>query len=463
MTLAPGVALAAASHSQALSAAWGLPFAGLLLSIALLPSVAPGLWHRHVGKITAAWALAWWLPCMAVLGVGPTAQSVLHTLLADYLPFMLLLAALFTVAGGIRIRGPSNGTPAFNTGLMAAGAALASVAGTTGASMLLIRPLLAANRGRRQAAHVVVFFIFIVGNAGGSLTPLGDPPLFIGFLQGIDFFWPARHLFQQTLFVTSTLLLIFFCIDSGCVRRERKPGAPAGVGFLQGLASLRFEGLKNLLLMGAVLGLVILSGTWKPGLSVPVAGVLLPLQAVVRDVGLLGIVLASLAVTPAGIRAANRFSWAPLQEVAQLFAGIFVTMVPVLALLQQGGSGPFAWVANAVTTADGQPIVLAYFWLSGGLSAFLDNAPTYLVFFHLAGGDPQLLMGERAATLAALSAGAVFMGAMTYIGNAPNLMVKAIAEQDGVRMPSFFGYMLWSIGVLLPLLGVMSLVWFSSP
>jgi len=209
-----------------------------------------------------------------------------------------------------------------------------------------------------------------------------------------------------------------------------------------------------------VVGLVLLSGLWKPGVVLDVAGTPLALQSLVRDVGLIGVTLLSLALTPKGVREKNQFSWAPMAEVAKLFSGIFLTMVPVLAMLQAGLNGPFAGLVRWVSSPEGQPVPMAYFWLSGWLSAFLDNAPTYLVFFNLAGGDAQALMGIGATTLAAVSAGSVFMGAMSYIGNAPNFMVKAIAEDRGIRMPSFFGYMAWSLGILLPVLALMSWVFF---
>jgi Na+/H+ antiporter NhaD/arsenite permease-like protein len=301
-----------------------------------------------------------------------------------------------------------------------------------------------------------VFFIFIVSNAGGSLTPLGDPPLFLGFLQGVEFGWTLRHLLPQTLFLAFALLAVFFALDSWYYRREGVlPQDPTPdtqrLGLLGGL---------NLLLLAAVVGLVLLSGLWKPGVAWQIAGTEVELQSAVRDAGLVAVTLLSLLLTPATARLANQFSWAPMQEVAKLFAAIFLTMLPVLAMLKAGAAGPFAAVTQAVTGPDGQPLPWAYFWFSGILSSFLDNAPTYLVFFNLAGGDAQLLMNALAPTLAAISAGSVYMGANSYIGNAPNFMVKAIAEDRGIRMPSFFGYMLWSGAVLLPLFAVMTLIWF---
>ena len=432
-----------------LGLAWAAPFAGLLLSIAVMPLVAPAFWHHHFGKIAAAWTAALLVPFTLAFGAGETGHVLVHTLVEEYLPFTILLGALYTTAGGIFIRGNLHGSPALNAGLMALGAALASFMGTTGASMLLIRPLIRANDNRRHNAHVVVFFIFIVSNVGGSLTPLGDPPLFLGFLQGVSFLWTASHLWAETLFLLVALLAVFCVIDAWLYRREGiTPADPTPDAPRLGL-----EGAINLLPLAVAVGLVLMSGTWKPGIVFDLWGTPLALQALVRDVGLLAVTAASLWLTPAGVREKNQFSWAPMQEVAKLFIAIFLTMVPVIAMLKAGAAGVFAPVAGALDSP------WAYFWLTGGLSSVLDNAPTYLAFFNLAGGDAARLMTEGAPVLAAISGGAVFMGAMTYIGNAPNFMVKAIAEERGVKMPSFGGYLLWSCAVLLPLLFVMAWIW----
>lgn len=438
-----------------LSAWWALPFAGMLLSIALVPLWRPKIWHHHFGKITAAWVLVLLLPLAWAQGLGLVGAVVWHTAWAEYLPFIVLLTALYTIAGGIFVRGNLHGSPGLNTGLMALGAVLASLMGTTGASMLLIRPLIRANDNRRHVAHVVVFFIFIVSNAGGSLTPLGDPPLFLGFLKGISFDWTLRQLLPETLFLIGCLLGLFFLIDRYWYAKEGVlPRDPTPDDHRLGL-----DGRINLLLLLGVVALVLLSGLWKPGVVIHLPGYALGLEQAVRDAGLLLLIWASLYATPVAVREANQFNWAPMQEVAKLFVGIFLTMVPVLAMLRAGHEGAFAAVVRAVTDEQGQPLPWAYFWASGLLSSFLDNAPTYLVFFNLAGGDPQQLMTTLAPTLAAISAGSVFMGANTYIGNAPNLMVKAIAEDRGVRMPGFFGYMLWSGAVLLPLFALITLLW----
>lgn len=447
---------AAEVNGAALGAWWAVPFAGVLLSIALMPLLTPRFWHHHFGKVAAGWALAFVLPFAAVHGAGTAGQALLHTLVAEYLPFIILLTALFTVSGGIYVRGNLHGSPGLNTGLMAIGAVLASVMGTTGASMLLIRPLIRANDNRKHVAHVVVFFIFIVSNIGGSLTPLGDPPLFLGFLKGVEFFWTLKHLLPETMFLVAALLALFYAVDSYWYRKEGVlPQDPTP----DDQPRLGLEGAINLLPLAAIVALVLMSGVWKPGISYHLWGVEVPLQQIVRDGLLIGVTLVSLAITPRAARVANQFSWGPMQEVAKLFIGIFITMLPVLAMLKAGEAGAFAAVTRAVTGDNGQPLPWAYFWFSGILSSFLDNAPTYLVFFNLAGGDPQQLMGPLAATLAAISAGSVFMGANSYIGNAPNFMVKAIAEDRGIRMPSFFGYMAWSFGILMPLFVIVTFIW----
>ena len=451
-----GLARAAEIDGRALSACWGLPFAGMLLSIALMPLLLPQFWHQHFGKVAAAWSLAMLLPFAGLFGAGAAGQALAHTLLAEYIPFIVLLTALFTVSGGIHVRGNLHGSPLLNTGVLALGAMLASLMGTTGASMLLIRPLIRANDNRKHTVHVFVFFIFIVSNVGGSLTPLGDPPLFLGFLKGVDFFWTAHQLLPETLFMVGALLAIFYGLDRHWYRREGVlPQDPT----LDDAPRFGLDGMVNLLPLAAAVGLVLMSGIWKPGIVFQVLGTDIELQNLLRDALLVLVTGVSLWITPRSVREANQFGWGPMQEVAKLFFGIFVTMLPVLAMLKAGPDGPLAAVARAVTGTDGQPLPWAYFWLSGLLSSFLDNAPTYLVFFNLAGGDPAVLMGTLASTLAAISAGSVFMGANSYIGNAPNFMVKAIVEDRGLRMPSFFGYMAWSCAVLLPLFIVVTFIW----
>ncbi len=426
---------------------WALPFAGLLLSIATGPLLFPHVWEHHYGKIAAAWAALVVAPLVFAFGPHLATEAVLHALLTEYMPFIILLFALFTIAGGILVAGNIHGTPLTNAGLLLVGALMASVVGTTGASMILIRPIIRANDNRPFNAHVVVFFIFLVSNIGGSLTPLGDPPLFVGFLRGVDFFWTTVHILPDTLFVGGIVLAAFLVMDT--ILHCREAGRPK-IKDPTPDSKVRVRGLPNLPLLAGVIAAILLSAYWKPGVSVSIYGVALELQNLVRDALILLLALASLAVSRKEYREANGFNWGPIAEVAKLFAAIFVCIVPVVAILQAGHEGALRPLVAMVTTASGGPNDLAYFWLTGGLSSFLDNAPTYLVFFELAGGDAQHLMTDMATTLAAISAGAVFMGANTYIGNAPNFMVYAIARQRGVKMPSFFGYMAWSGIVLIP-------------
>jgi Na+/H+ antiporter NhaD/arsenite permease-like protein len=453
-----GTATAAEGHGlpgAQMSLLWALPFAGILLSIATGPLLYPHLWEHHYGKIAAGWAALVVLPLVAVYGLDATLYSVLHTMLLEYMSFIILLFALFTISGGILVSGNIHGTPLVNTGLLLGGSFLASIIGTTGASMILIRPIIRANDNRPFNVHVIVFFIILVSNIGGSLTPLGDPPLFLGFLRGIDFFWTTTHLLPEMLFVGGIVLALFFILDTILHRREK--GMPK-IKDPTPDSRVRVRGLVNIPLLGGVIAAILMSGLWDPGISFAVHGVELELQNLARDAIILALALLSLAISSKAYRDANGFNWEPIREVAKLFAGIFLCIIPVIAILQAGLEGAFAPLVALVTGADGAPNNVAYFWLTGVLSSFLDNAPTYIVFFELAGGDPQELMTSLATTLTAISAGAVFMGANTYIGNAPNFMVYAIARGAGIRMPTFFGYMAWTSVILLPVFGLMSLV-----
>ena len=441
-----------------LSALWSLPFAGILLSIAVFPLVAPQFWHHHFGKVSLFWALAVLLPFVIEFGFALTLYELIHVLLLEYLPFIILLFALFTVAGGVRITGALRGTPGVNTAMLALGTVLASIMGTTGAAMLLIRPMLRANDWRQRKVHVFIFFIFLVANIGGSLTPLGDPPLFLGFLKGVDFFWPTEHMLPPMLLVALPLLAIFYALDRWLHRREPVPETAEHIETDE--SRFGIEGRWNLLLLIGILGAVLLSGFWKSEIELTVYHVPRQLEGLVRDGLLVAIAFLSMRLTPAESRRANSFTWFPIIEVAKLFAGIFITIFPVIGMLRAGEEGALGGVVGAVSADDGTAINSAYFWITGILSSFLDNAPTYLVFFNTAGGDPGYLMGESADTLLAISAGAVFMGANTYIGNAPNFMVRSICEERGVKMPSFFGFMLWSVGILMPLFVLVTLLFF---
>jgi len=607
-----------------------IPFAGILLSIAIFPLVAPHFWHHHFGKISAIWSVL--AAAIMFFGGGFSSTDVLyeymHIILLDYVPFIILLLGLFTIAGGIRIKGQLRGSPGLNVGLLLIGTLLASLMGTTGAAMLMIRPVLKANEWRKRKVHLVVFFIFLVCNIGGSMTPLGDPPLFLGFLKGVDFFW-TLDLAPETGFLTAMLLLIFYVFDKIMLSREEFKVPPVVEGS-NAEEKFGIEGGINFVLLGCLIGAILLSSslskgafwntkaadefttaigigedrakelkavlpnidakewdkaiagyavaiqktaelkvalpadddhdhhkdhahtaasgdhalghvadakgeaggkdlhaghdhgiygisskdlaareldaktyesfthgldgrkyaiqrlkegdtTIKPeevkklilldyqrsiadtnglrnrqshdaikGLHLPL-GVTLPYANLIRDLLILLLALISWKVTSRESRKLNGFSWFPILEVAKLFIGIFICIVPALKILSAGVDGELAGVVNAVTDSNGNAINAMYFWLTGALSAFLDNAPTYLVFFNTAGGNPTFLMTEGHDTLLAISMGAVFMGAMTYIGNAPNFMVKAIAEESAIKMPSFFGYMIWSFAVLVPL------------
>lgn len=427
-----------------MSPLWAAPFVGVLLTIAVAPLFAARWWHPHYGKAALFWALAAVAPIAWTFGAPTAAASMFKTMATEYLPFVAMLFALFTTAGGLVLRGGATGSPLSNTLVLAVGAVLANVVGTMGAAMVLVRPLLRANAARTRKAHVAVFFIFVVANIGGALTPLGDPPLFLGFLRGVDFFWPTRALLAPTGFAVGALLALFYVVDRWLWSREA-PRAPA-------LAEpFAIEGKVNLALVVVAAAAIAASGVWSFGPAFAVWGADLEWRNIARDAVLLCVGLASIALTDARARRDAGFEWAPFVEVAILFAAIFVCLTPVAAMLAAGRDGPFDPLIALTRTADGAANNAAIFWLSGALSAFLDSAPAYLVFFDAAGGDAGALMGPRASTLAAISLGTVFMGAVTYIGNAPNFVVYAIARDSGAEMPGFFGYLAWSAAVLFPL------------
>lgn len=438
-----------------LSILWVVPFVCMLLSIAICPLTVPHFWEHHFGKVAAFWGLAFLIPCALVFGFGNAFFLAADSILLEYLPFILLLLALFTVAGGIRLKGTLVGTPLVNTGILAVGTLLASWMGTTGAAMLLIRPLLRANAHRKYRVHQVIFFIFLVANIGGSLTPLGDPPLFLGFLKGVAFFWTTKHLFIKTLLAAGILLVLYYGLDTVLFKKE---GSPVPADAVNSSEKLGFEGCINFLFLACIVANTLISGQWT-GPTFHIFGVPMELQNVVRDLMYVVIAIASWMTTSKECRERNNFTWAPIEEVAKLFIGIFLSMIPAIAILRAGSDGALAAVVNLTTDAQGHHVTPMFFWMTGILSSFLDNAPTYLVFFNTAGGNAVELMAEG-EVLAAISAGAVFMGANTYIGNAPNFMVKAISEEQGVKMPSFFGYMGWSVGILCPLFLLITWIFF---
>jgi Na+/H+ antiporter NhaD/arsenite permease-like protein len=407
-------------------AAWILPFAGMLLAIALLPLFASHFWESNLRKLGLSALLG--LPVLW-LYLGHHPEALVHVA-ADYVSFIILLGSLFAISGGVMAEGDLPATPAVNAAFLGVGSLLASFIGTTGASMLLIRPLLQTNRERKHVRHTVVFFIFLVSNIGGCLTPLGDPPLFLGYLQGVPFTWTFR-LFPAWLLTTALVLAVYYVWDRRAFARETRE---ARTRDRLEVRPLRVAGKENLLLLGGIVAAAaLLHEPWREAVMVALAAL-----------SLFGI------QTRPELRLANRFSFAPILEVAALFAGIFLTMLPALDVLRARGA------------ALGVREPWQFFWATGALSSFLDNAPTYLTFLALAQGLGQSpeVVGVSARTLAAISLGAVFMGANSYIGNGPNFMVRSIAEERGVEMPSFFGYMGYSMGVLIPTFVLVTLVFF---
>ncbi|MDQ7006602.1 MAG: sodium:proton antiporter [Acidobacteriota bacterium] len=437
---------------------WVVPFAGILLSIAVFPLLATAFWHHHYPKVAAFWALLLAIPFLVAYG-HEALHAIVHIYLIDYIPFIILLWGLFTVAGGIVVRGSLRGRPAVNTTMLAIGTLIASWVGTTGAAMVMIRPVLRANASRRHKVHTVIFFIFLVANIGGSLTPLGDPPLFLGFLHSVPFFWTFKLALPMAV-VSVLLLATYFAIDTVLARKED----PATLEHSGERRKFAIAGAHNFLFLAGIVGLVLMSGVWKPG-HLSVMGIEVGLQNLARDVGIIVMGLLSLWTTRRELRRENEFSWEPILEVAYLFAGIFMTIIPALEILKAGEHGALAGLIRSVN----EP--WHYFWITGGLSSFLDNAPTYLTFFNTALGKfypgvveaeaVRQLIANNEIFLEAIASGAVFMGACTYIGNAPNFMVKSIAEQAGIQMPSFFGYIFrWTLPILIPTFLVVTFLFF---
>jgi len=438
-----------------ISLLWALPFVGILLSIAIFPLIIPHIWHRHYGKISLFWSLLFISLLTIHYGFNVSAYYVLEVYLLEFLPFIILLLALFTVSGGIHLRGSMVGTPVVNTVILLLGTFLASWMGTTGAAMLLIRPLIRANSWRTHKTHIIVFFIFLVANIGGSLTPLGDPPLFLGFLKGVSFFWTTKYLIKEMIAAVAILIVIFFIIDFLYYKQETQRPLKN-----ENDEKINIEGKANFVLLAAIVGAVIAS-SFDLGKAFTIHHVSMPLASLLQVVLLIIITVISIKITKKEVREGNEFSWEPIKEVAKLFAAIFITMVMPIAMLKAGADGPLGIVIKSVVDGNGNFINSHFFWATGALSSFLDNAPTYVIFFETAGGNAAELMTTYSETLAAISIGAVFMGANTYIGNAPNFMVKSIAEERGIPMPSFFGYMLkYSIPILIPLFIIITIIFF---
>jgi Na+/H+ antiporter NhaD/arsenite permease-like protein len=437
-----------------------VPFALMLLAIAIFPLANPHWWEHTRNQAIVVGLLSLFVIVYFLGAHGYHGGSRLKHLLIEYFSFIVLLTALYVISGGIYIKGSLSGTPLANTGMLALGAIIASFIGTTGASVLLIRPLLRANKTRVGKVHIVVFFIFIVSNCGGLLTPLGDPPLFLGFLKGVPFTWTFQ-LWQQWLLVNVALLVIFNIWDQLVFALEEKERLGSQLEEVLKHEPVSIQGLLNFLFLAGVVLTIYFSGQKGSGIDRPF----------VKEGIMIALALAAYFTTAPSNRQANNFTFKPIVEVAVLFIGIFITMGPALAILNAWGSGERSDL-GAMPVKE----VWHYFWAAGALSSFLDNAPTYLTFGSLACGEfrvPReyfvdnielkglLDQGPAAARiLAAISCGAVFMGANTYIGNGPNFMVKAIAEENGVKMPSFFGYMAYSCAILIPIFIVVTFVFF---
>ena len=439
-----------------------IPFAGLLLCIAVMPLIKPEWWEKNQALAVILWSLLFIIPSVVLNGAGETTETVLDCIVNDYLTFIVLLFGLFCVSGNITLEGNLAGSPGVNAVFLAFGTLLSSCIGTTGASMLLVRPLIKMNSWRKNKAQIMIFFIFMISNMGGCLTPIGDPPLLMGFMRGVPFFW-STHLFSVLLFNMVLLLIIFYFIDKRSYRKDIAAGLHPDIS--KPGVELKIEGLHNVIFLVAIVVAVILSGT-LPGLPMfqnaagKVIGIKifkeveLTVPAMIEIAIILLAALLSFKTTEEKIRTQNHFTWGAIKEVAVLFIGIFITMQPALALLKT--MGPELGVS--------EPYQM--FWATDMLSSFLDNTPTYLVFLTTAGtlgftsGIATTVGTISVKVLTAISCGAVFMGANTYIGNAPNFMVKSISDENGVRMPSFFGYMVWSLGILVPVFIIDTLVFF---
>ncbi len=439
-----------------------IPFAGILLCIALFPLVKPTWWEEHQAPVVLAWSLAFIVPFVMGFGAHHTAEVVLECIINDYLTFIVLLFGLFCVAGNITLEGDLAGSPRINVGLLLFGTLLSSWVGTTGASMLMVRPIIKMNSWRKRKRHIMIFFIFLISNIGGCLTPIGDPPLLMGFMRGVPFFWSLR-LLPILAFNAAVLLFVFYHLDMRAYRKDIAEGRKPDIS--KPGTEIRIAGLHNLIFLAAIVVAVLLSGT-LPSLplfrnadgtvrGIPILGeVTLTWPAVIEIAIILASAWLSFRTTSAKVRTENHFTWGAIKEVAILFIGIFITMQPALMILK----------ANGASLGLDSPYQM--FWATGALSSFLDNTPTYLVFLTTAGslgfteGLATALGTVPAKMLVAISCGAVFMGANTYIGNAPNFMVKSISDENGVRMPSFFGYILWSLGFLIPVFILDTLIFF---
>ena len=427
-----------------------IPFVVMLLSIAIMPLIAPRAWSRNFNKLLFVLLIS--IPTAIMLSRAGLSENLKHQMLYDYIPFIALLAALYVVTGGIHIHYSTTPTPVVNAAIMFIGYGLASVVGTTGAAMLLIRPLLEINRDRQYKIHTILFFIAMVANCGGVLTPLGDPPLFLLYLRGAEFSW-FQTLFPQWAFVGSILLTVYLAIDTYIWKRKEVIGVrPRSENEEEEPIKISFSGAINLFFLSAILlSVAFINPAEIPAMEAEDAPWYMRF---LREIVLFTILLLSVISTGRKVRKLNHFSWEPITEVAILFIGIFVTMTPALLYLNE----------NAASLGITEP--MQFFFASGVLSSFLDNAPTAVAFHTVAEGLPivegtPLMADIPVSMLTAIALGSVLFGAMTYIGNGPNFMVKAVAENEGVRMPSFFGYIFkFSVIILLPTYILMALVFF---
>jgi len=441
-----------------LSMFWALPFIGMIFSIAVFPLILPEFWSKHYGKVSFTWAAITLTGIGLAYGFGISLHTLIIVMFEQFLPFFILLLSLFTITGGINLKGDFIGNPRLNTFILFIGAILASWLGTTGAAILLIRLLISANSWRVYRVHTIIFFIFIVANISGSLTPIGNPPLLMGFISKVPFFWSLSRLLTPTVVACVILFVVYFFMDSYFYKKETaKPASKTK-------QVIKIEGGWNfLLLVGVIFSVLISRLDW--GIAFYVYHVPMPASESVEIVALMIITFVSIRITRQATREANQFSWHPIREVGKIFAAIFVCMAPLIAMLHAGSDGPLNLIIASLSS-NGHPNNVMYYWMSGLLSAFLDSAPAFLIIFHTAAApaaslgmaDHAYMTGIIPSTLFAITMGASFMGALTYIGNAPNMMIQVIAEDDGIKMPSFFGYLLWSFCILVPLFILLQLI-----
>lgn len=430
-----------------------IPFIGVILSISMLPLFAHNFWHKNARKVLFFWIAAYTCMEISLFGCQHACTGIVESVVKHYIPFVFLVASLFITTGGVFVDFHRlKRCPLTNTLFLFSGSMVAGWIGTTGASALLIRPFLRLNNGRETKVHLVLFFIFLVSNIGGVASPIGDPPLFMGYLEGVDFFWFIKHMFWHLIATVAAVCLIFFVVDTYLWKKYDYDMPKRAESSDQSITIL---GKRNIALLFAIL-VCLVTCNFDGGFTI-CQHVEIKYSAILRDSLLLIISLLSIKISSPAVRKKNEFSYDPIIEVAETFIAIFITVSPLLEMLSLGQNGPLSSIFSAVSP-NGQLDPFRCFWAVGSLSSFLDNAPTFLIFFYLAGGKAFDLMTTNANYLVAISLGAVFMGAMTYIGNAPNLMMRSIAEASGVKMPSFVKYMFVSIGVLIPVFFVLSLV-----